>query len=231
VEWCRVGGHPSDGIRPAQDEPGAGRAGQALPATEQDEVRALLAEPPEVVAWRELCGGVDDHRHAVMAGRFHHDGEWKDVAGEVGLRDVDDGRSLRREQRAQLATSLPAGTARRRCAGLRTELDEPAAGELDDGVVRHAVRAVDDELARISVQVGGSEDAVAGPAGHARRRREEQASRCATGDEGRLVPGQLREPPADGLLELDQVDERGSRLSHGFEHLGRHERATEDRER
>ena len=217
--------------RSSQHEPAAGRAAQALAAAEQDEVGALLAEPPQVLARRQLGRGIDDDRHAVLSRRLDDDGERQHVAGEVRLRDVDDGGGPCRQQRAQLALRLPARSSGWRLAGDGPELHELSAGELDHGVIRDAMRAVDDELPRVRRELRLAQDAIACPAGHARGRRQEQARRRAARDECRLVPRQLGQPPADRVLELGQVDEAGGRLAHRVEHFGRHERSTEDRER
>jgi hypothetical protein len=231
VEWRGVGGHAPDPVAATHDEPRAGGAAQALAAAEQRQVGTLLGESPEVLAGRQLCRRVDDHRHAVMAGGLDDRGEWQDVAGEVRLRDVDDGRGLRRQQRAQLATGLSPGPAAWRLPGLRAELDQCSTGQLDDGGVGDAMRPMDDELARVGLQLVEAKDAVACPAGHGGGGGQEQPGRGAARHEGRLVAGELGEAPTDRVLELDQVDEGAGRLVHRVEHLGRHERAAEDRER
>ena len=113
---------------------------------------------------------------------------------------------------------------------VRADLDERSAGETDREVVGNTVGAVDDELGRQPRPIE-RRDAVRHAPGDERRRRQEQAGSCATAHEGRLVVGQLGDPPSDRGLELGQVNERLGGLGHRCQHGRRHERTAEDRKR
>jgi hypothetical protein len=104
--------------------------------------------------------------------------------------------------------------------------------DLADGeVVAVALAAVDDDLVLHAGRVGQAGHARRVFAGDARGRRQRQTGGGAAADKGGVVVGQLGDAPADGALQLVQVDEAAGGVTHRVQHFGRHERAAETGQR
>ena len=164
MERCGIGGDAADVGVSSQDEPAARRPAQSLATAEQDEVGAFLRETPQVFSRRELRGCVDDDRDVMAAGRVDQGGQGKDLAREVRLGNVQDRCGARADRALQLVFGLRPGAPPHTVARIvraqarvgacdRADLDEPAAGELHDRVIRDTMGTVDDEVTRIAVPV------------------------------------------------------------------------------
>ena len=110
------------------------------------------------------------------------------------------------------------------------DLDQPAAREADGQVVRDPMGAMNHEVAWPPIELLEAQDPVVGIARDRRRGRQEEPRRGTAADERRLIAGNVREPPADRRLQLDEIDEALRRLAHRLEYRRRHQRSTQDRE-
>ena len=190
----------------------------ALPPLNRTMSAPAARESPQVLDRWQLGGRVDDHRDVAGARDPDDRLQWERAARQVGAGDVQDPGSVRSDRVFQVGHLRTGG---------RSDLDEPSAGELDRGVVRDPVAALDEELARQAGEIGVAHERLGGVAAHAHDRRQEQAGGRTARDEGSLVAGQLGDAATDGVLQFVEVDERLRRLAHRLDDLGWHQRAAE----
>ena len=132
----------TDQVGAAAQDPRCLRPADRLAAAERDEVGTLFEKAAQIVGRRQLCGGIDQQRNAVLT---RHSGNLRQRRQRLRVRKIVDRGGVRRDRRGDLP-GRGVTHARAAVAVGNAHLDDASAGDQQRAIVHVALAAHDDEL-------------------------------------------------------------------------------------